>query len=204
MLRSKCLAILYVSMTAPTASAISAVPRSGLRLRATAAWIRASSRSVAASRSSRLRRRSAARSGLRQTTRRSPGKSGGDAGHVALVEQRELQGAALHQRLDRRSPQRRDPIQPGGADLLGDARLGHHAAVADQDDMVEVEPLFELVDLGSQGLRIGGVAVEDFDGDWAAVGGAEQAIDNLQRALPAVTAVAAFGQRAAASFHIAR
>lgn len=38
-----------------------AVPRSGLRLRATAAWMRTRSRSVAASRSSRLRRRLAAR-----------------------------------------------------------------------------------------------------------------------------------------------
>src|SRR4051812_29596290 len=66
MVRSKCLATLYVSMTAPTASAISAVPRSLLRLRATVAWIRARSRSVAASRSSRLRRRSVARSGLRR------------------------------------------------------------------------------------------------------------------------------------------
>src|SRR3954467_514612 len=205
MLRSKCLAILYVSMTAPTASAISAVPCKGLRLRATAAWIRARSRSVAASRSSRFATTLGGEIGVAADHQALAGEVGrGDAGHVALVEQRELQRAALHQPLDRRSPQRRDPIQPGGADLLGDARLGDHAAVADQDDMVEVEPLFELVDLGSQGLRIGGVAVEDFDGDWAAIGGAEQAIDDLQRALPAVTAVAAFGQRAAASFHIAR
>ncbi len=90
-----------------------------------------------------------------------------------------------------------------GADLLGDARLGDHAAVADQDDMVEVEALLELVDLCGQGFRVGGVAVEDLDGNWAAVRGAEQAVDDLQRALAAVTAVAAFGQRAAASFHIA-
>jgi hypothetical protein len=73
--RAKCLATLCLLITAPTARPISAVPRSGSRLRTTAAWLRTRSRSVAASRSSRLRVRSAARSGLRQTTRRSPGKS---------------------------------------------------------------------------------------------------------------------------------
>jgi hypothetical protein len=45
MLRSKCLATLYLLITAPTARPIAAVPRSGSRLRATAASIRASSRS---------------------------------------------------------------------------------------------------------------------------------------------------------------
>ena len=107
----------------------------------------------------------------------------GDAGHVALVEQRELQGAAFQQRLDRRRAQRGDPVQAGGLDVVGDARLGDHAAIADQDDMVEVKALLELLDLCRQRHRIGGVAVEDLDGNRAAVGGTEQAIDDLQRAL---------------------
>ena len=93
--------------------------------------------------------------------------------------------------------------RPADADVLGDARLGDHAAVADQDHMVEVEALLELLDLGRQGHRIGGVAVKHLDGDRAAVGGAEQAVDDLQRALPAVAAIAALGQRAAAPFHVA-
>ena len=50
-----------------------ASPRSGLRARRTAAAMTARSFSVAASRSSRLRARSRARSGLRQTISRSPG-----------------------------------------------------------------------------------------------------------------------------------
>ena len=62
---------------------------------------------------------------------------GGDAGHVALVEQRELQGAAVEQRLDRRGAQGGDPVEPGGLEVLGDARLGDHAAVADQHDVIE-------------------------------------------------------------------
>src|SRR6516164_1515971 len=71
MSRVKCLAILCLSNTAPTARPISAAPRSGWRLRATAAAMRASSRSVAASSSSRLRVRSTASARLRQTIRRS-------------------------------------------------------------------------------------------------------------------------------------
>src|SRR5208282_5597920 len=53
--RSKCFRILCVLSTSPTARAISAVPRSGSRLRPTAALMRARSRSVATSSSSRLR-----------------------------------------------------------------------------------------------------------------------------------------------------
>ncbi len=43
------------------------------------------------------------------------GEVGGrDAGHIAFVEQRELQGAAVQQVLDRRSAQRGDPVQACG------------------------------------------------------------------------------------------
>src|SRR5579864_1202813 len=66
---SKCLATLCLFSTAPTAMPISAQPRSGARRRMTACWMPLRSRSVAANRSSRLRARSSARSGLRQTIR---------------------------------------------------------------------------------------------------------------------------------------
>src|SRR5208282_2508814 len=70
--------------------------------------------------------------------------------------------------------------------------------------MVEAEALLQLLDLWCQGRRIAGVAVEYLDGDRAAVGGAEQAVDDLQGALFAITIVATLGQRTAASLHIAR
>jgi hypothetical protein len=72
----------------------------------------------------------------------------GDAGHVALVEQRELHGAALQQRLDRRCAQGRNPVQACRLDVAADARLGAgtptrsrvgnplHAAVADQHHVI--------------------------------------------------------------------
>ena len=171
MSRSKCLAILCLLITAPTASAISAVPRSGSRLRATAPgcvrdrarWRRAGLPLAGAL---------GGKIGVAADDQTLAGEVGcGDAGHVALVEQRELQGAALQQRLDRRRAQRGDPVEAGGLDVFGDARLGDHAAVADQDHMVEVEALLELLDLGRQRHRIGGVAVKHLDGNRAAVGG---------------------------------
>ena len=69
--------------------------------------------------------------------------------------------------------------------------------------MTEAEALLELVDLRRQRRRIAGVALEHLDGDGATVRSAEQAVDDLQRALLAITAVSTFGQRTAASLHVA-
>src|SRR6202042_1414294 len=76
--------------------------------------------------------------------------------------------------------------------------------VADQHDAIEVEALPQLLDLWRQGLRIAGVTVEHLNGDRTTIRGAEQAVDDLQGPLLAVTAVATLGQRTAASFHVAR
>ena len=81
---------------------------------------------------------------------------------------------------------------------------GDHAAVADQHDVVDGEAALELGDLVGERHGIGGVALEHLDGDGAAVGRAEKAVDDLQLALLAVAVVAALGQRAAAAFDVAR
>ena len=141
MARSKCLAMWRRSMTAPTLRAILSWPRSGLRFFSVIARILISAVWVNSRSSSRLRARSAASSGLRQTMRRSPGKSvRNDLRHVALDEQRGLQGAALgRERLDRRGAQRGDPVEAGGREIGVDARLGGHAAVADEHDALQPE-----------------------------------------------------------------
>ena len=71
MSRMKCLATLYRLMTFPARTPILSAPL----MRPAAAWALTVARraSVAASRSSRLRARSAASSGLRQAISRSPG-----------------------------------------------------------------------------------------------------------------------------------
>ena len=124
--------------------------------------------------------------------------------HVALVEQRHLQMAAADGLLERRRAQGGDPVEAGGAQILVDARLRDHAAIADQDDVIDGEAAFELGDLVGERHGIGDVALEHFDGDGAAVGRAQEAVDDLQLALLAVAVVAAFGQGAAAAFDIAR
>ena len=73
MVMLKCLAILNLLITLPTRSAMVSRPRSGRLSRWVAAAMGASSFSVAASKSSRLRVRCSARAGLRQHTSRSPG-----------------------------------------------------------------------------------------------------------------------------------
>ena len=74
MVTAKCLPVLYVLITLPTSIPISAAPAS--LAACTRAMRGARSFSVAASRSCRLRARSAASTGLRQAISRSPGKSG--------------------------------------------------------------------------------------------------------------------------------
>ena len=68
----------------------------------------------------------------------------GNAGHVAVIKQRHLRGAAVEQCLDGRGAQGGNPVEPGRFEIFGDARLGDHAAVANQDDMVESEALLQL------------------------------------------------------------
>jgi hypothetical protein len=64
----------------------------------------------------------------------------GDLGHVAVIKQRGLQRPARGgQLLDRRSPQRGDPIEPRRAQRLFDARAGQHAAVADHHHALQLE-----------------------------------------------------------------
>ena len=191
--------------TAPTSRPISASPRSGCALARDGGGDAARSASVAASRSSRLRVRSAASSGLRQTISRSPGILGrGDRRHVALVEQRHLQRPGLDQRPDRRRAQRGDPVEPGRASSSSMRAWVIMPRSPTSTTRSRREAFLELVDLGRQGARIAGVAVEHLDRHRAAVGGAQQAVDDLQLALLAVAVVAAPGQRAAAALHIAR
>ena len=82
-------------------------------------------------------------------------------------------------------------------------RLSDHAVVADQHDVVESEALPELLDLARQRRWIGGVAIETSmaTGQPSA---AQSRPYGLQRAFFAIAAIATFGKRAAAPFHVTR
>jgi len=169
-------------------------------------------RSVASSNSPRLRARSSASAGLRQTIRRSRVIGAGDLDQIALVEQRELQRAViLGEHLDVRGAQSGDPVEPGRLQFLGDARLGDHSAITDQHHAAQAEALPQLVDLDLERARIGGIApglrrgrLEHLDRDRTALFSAQDAEDDLQFMGFAVAAVAKLRQRAAAPFQIGR
>ncbi len=97
---------------------------------------------------------------------------------------------------------RRDPIQCHRQQILADARRGNHAAVADQRYFLNVESLANLADLGGQSAGVGTVAGEHFNRHRTAVGGAQQAIDDLHLAAFAVSVVTECGKRATLSFDI--
>src|SRR4051794_29501520 len=71
-------------------------------------------------------------------------------------------------------------VEAGGREIRVDARLRDQAAVADEHDVREPEALLELCDLGGERHRVGGITREHLDGDRAAVGPAQQPVDNLQ------------------------
>src|SRR5260370_12461329 len=123
---------------------------------------------------------------------------------MAIVEQRHLEGAAFEESADRGGAECGDPVEPSRLEVREYAGFGDHAAVADQHDMVEAEAPFQLGDLIAERGRVAGRALEDLDGDRAAIGRTEQAVDDLQLALLAVAVVAELGERAAASLHEAR
>jgi hypothetical protein len=81
---------------------------------------------------------------------------GCDAGEITLIEQRELKDPGIDQGTDLRGAQGGDPVEPSWLDILLDACLGDHAAVADEHHMAELEPLLELVDLGRQRCGVAG------------------------------------------------
>ena len=99
----------------------------------------------------------------------------GDAEQVALIEQRELNRAALEQPRDGRRAQGADPVNTfEWLEVLAQACLGQHAAIADDDKALEREALAQLAQLRGDGVGIRGVALEDLDRDRATLGVAQQ------------------------------
>jgi hypothetical protein len=128
----------------------------------------------------------------------------GDLEQVVLVEQGQLDRALLDQGLDLRGAQRADPVQAGRAQLAVDAGAGEHAAVPDQTDPGQPEPLLEFLDLCGQGGRVGGVAVEHLDRHRDAVVRAQQPVDDLPPAAHPVPGVADLAERAGAALECRR
>src|SRR6476646_9011029 len=125
------------------------LPRNGRFWRRAAAAMGASSFSVAANNSPRLRARSAASTGLWQHTSRSPGKSGESISTRSWVSNSDSCSAPSSTRaLILGGTQRADPLQLCWAYLVADTGVGEHAPIAHQAHPGKPEPGLELGDLG--------------------------------------------------------
>ena len=98
----------------------------------------------------------------------------------------------------------RDPADTVVRAQLIDRLLRNHAAVANQDQMVDAEHLSQTTDLGDQRTGIGGVALVHRDRDRASTVVGEQSEVDLQLAFLAITVVAQSRERTAATLEVAR
>src|ERR1700683_4575637 len=89
-----------------------------------------------------------------------------------------------------------------GRQVFPNACAGDHTAVANQHHIGETELLAQLMDLGGDGLGIGGVAGKYFDRDWTSGSVGEQAKDDLPFTRLVVPRVTEFGQRTVAAFKV--
>jgi len=127
----------------------------------------------------------------------------GELEEVAFVEQAQLQGAAFHQGADRPSLQRGDPRDALKLLQCFDLLLADHTPIADQDHFVDAELIADLGNLGQQGCRVAGVALEDRDRHRTASPIGEQPVVDLQLTFLAVSIVPQRCQGAAASLDVA-
>ncbi len=99
-------------------------------------------------------------------------------GHQVLRTKRRLgilPGVSRDEKLsDPGRLQCRDPVEPGGLDVLTDARGGEHAPISDERDPLDAKGLAELEHLSAHRGRIADIAGEDLDGQRASVGVAEK------------------------------
>ena len=201
---TKCLATLCRLMTFPTRRPIAAAPCSGRFLRVVAAAIGARSSSVAASNSCRLRCRWAASRGLRHTISRSPGNSSlvtsarsrssnNDGVTVPAASSLRIIGA-------RSVVIQRRPSTPAKSLRMRAAVSMPRSPTSTtrcKPKRVRIFSTWQATVLG-----VGRRALEDLDRNRTTLGRAQQTEDDLQRALLAVAAVPALGQRAVGSLQV--
>ena len=120
-----------------------------------------------------------------------------------LVEERKLQLAPLQETLHLRGPEGRDEGKARLPDRL-QVGLGDHAAVDDEDEPAKAEALRERLQPIGQSLVVVQPSGEDLGRERPAKPVAEQAVDELERAPPAVARVAELGKRAGAALEVAR
>ena len=82
--------------------------------------------------------------------------------------------------------------------------LRDHAAIADDDEVLDAKVIFELVHLRENGLRVVGVAFVNGHGDGTAAARRQQAVVHLELVARAVAVVAKLGERTFRTLEVAR
>lgn len=93
-----------------------------------------------------------------------------DPGQIGAIEQGWLQGAVRRQLLNRRGAQRCDPAQPLFCEVFAKPRAGDHAAIADEDHLLQAEAVAQFLHLRGNCFGIGGVSLENLHRHGAAFG----------------------------------
>jgi hypothetical protein len=128
-----------------------------------------------------------------------------DFGEIAVIEQRQLQRPILRrQSLDRRRAQAADPIDARRLEIIADACRGDHSPIANQHHTTDPEAILDLLDLRTQRLRIGRVAVKDLNRNRQPLARTEQPVDNLRPIAPVIAAVSIARQWTATALKVGR
>jgi hypothetical protein len=125
-----------------------------------------------------------------------------DLGQILFIEQGQLQAPGIDQPADRRPARRRDPPQSGRLLEFADLGFGEHAAVANQNQAGEIEPLPRSLDPIADGGGIAGVAGINTHRHRTAFGVREQAADGHRQSVLAVAVLAVTGQGTSVSFAV--
>src|SRR6266700_1273832 len=130
---------------------------------------------------------------------------GADFGEIAVIEQRQLQRPIFRrQSLDRRRAQAGEPIDARRLEMLADACRGDHSSIPDQHHTADPEAILDLLDLRTQRLRIGRVAVKDFNRYRQPLARTEQPVDDLRPIAPVIAAVSIARQWTATALKVGR
>ena len=126
----------------------------------------------------------------------------GELEQIALIEQAQLQGAALHQGADLRTLERGDPGQPVERAQGVDRFVRDHPPIPDQHQTMEGKLLPQLIDLRHQRAPIRRVALVHRGRHRTAATRRQQSVVDLQGVAFAVAAVADLCHRTAVALEV--
>ena len=119
----------------------------------------------------------------------------GELKQIALVKQLRLQGLVFDEGADRATLECGNPVDAVlGLDLVN-GLLRDHASIPNDHEAVDAEAVLQAMDLGHEGLRIGGITLVNRHGHRAATMIRQEPVIDLEQALLAVPVITELSQR---------